>query len=44
MPRRKQDAATTTLVLDVFEAVHEIWNAAQQAKAAETESPGTTVR
>lgn len=40
MPCREQHTAATALVLHVLEGVHDIRNASQAEKAAETESPG----
>ena len=43
MPRRKQDAAASALVLHVLERVHDVGNAAQAAETAETGAPCTRV-
>lgn len=40
MPGSEEDAATTALVLNVLERVHDIGNASQAAETAETKSPG----
>lgn len=40
MPGGEQNATATALVLDVFERVHKVGNAAETDEAAETEGPG----
>ena len=43
VPGRKQDTTATTLVLNVFKAVHEIRNASKtEGEAAKTQRPSTT--
>lgn len=43
MPGGKQHAATTALVLDVLERVHDVRNAAQADDAAQDKSPGAKI-
>lgn len=41
VPGGQEHTTTTTLVCDVLEAVHNVGNASQAAKTAETKGPGT---